>query len=107
LFNNAVLEEETGSKKADIDTIRAEIMKYHIAADEILRVSNNMMDYPMFRVQATKIKDKLYNAAIVLRKALLDELSTWCNTSVIFIETTYDDMAMRISTVPNNERELV
>lgn len=64
LFNNAALEEETGSKKADIDTIKAEIMKYHVAADEILRVSNNMMDFPMFRVQANKIKDKLYRSAI-------------------------------------------
>ena len=64
MFNNTALEEETGSKKADIDTIKAEIMKYHVAADEILRVSNNMMDFPMFRVQATKIKDKLYRSAI-------------------------------------------
>jgi hypothetical protein len=50
LFNNAQLEEETGDKKATIEAIEAEIMKYHVAADEILKVSNNMMDYPMFRV---------------------------------------------------------
>jgi len=82
-------------------------MKYHLAADKIQQVSNNMMDYPMFRVQATKIKDKLYNAAINMRKALLDELSTWCNTTVIHIENTYDEMAVKISTAPTNERELV
>lgn len=61
----------------------------------------------MFRVQASKIKEKLYNAAISLRKALLDELSAWCNSTVVFIENTYEDMAIRISTTPQNERELV
>jgi len=65
------------------------------------------MDYPMFRVQASKIKEKLYNAAISLRKALLDELSAWCNSTVVFIENTYEDMAIKISTTPQNERELV
>ena len=72
-----------------------------------MRVSNNSMDYPMFRVEAQKIKEKLHTAATNARKSLLDELSSWCNTTVIHIENTYEDMAEKISTTPTNERELV
>lgn len=107
LFNNDKLMEETGNKKASIEVIHEEILKYHVAADEIQKISNNIMDYPMFRVQAQKIKEKLYNAAINIRKSLLDELSNWCNSTVLHIENTYEDMAVKISTVPMNERELV
>jgi hypothetical protein len=41
---------ETGSAKADIKTIRSEILKYHNAADEILNLSNDWVDTPMFRL---------------------------------------------------------
>jgi hypothetical protein len=65
------------------------------------------MNYPMFRVEARKIKEKLYTCATNLRKQLLDELSTWCRTTVEHIETTYEEMAVKISTVPQNEKEMV
>jgi hypothetical protein len=59
LFQNKLLLAETGSAKADIKTIRSEILKYHNAADEILNLSNDWVDTPMFRLQATKIKETL------------------------------------------------
>jgi dynein heavy chain, axonemal len=107
LFNNASLVEETGSKKADIEVIRNEILKYHNAAEEIQRISNDFMNYPMFRVEAAKIKDKLFTSATNIRSQLLEELSAWCLNTVEHIENTYEEMAVRISTVPQNEKELV
>jgi hypothetical protein len=50
LFDNKELLETTGNKKADIKTIREAILLYHKAADEILNLSNDWIDTPMFRV---------------------------------------------------------
>jgi hypothetical protein len=59
LFDNKELVDANGSPKADIKTIREAINKYHIAADEILNLSNDFIDTPMFRVQAQKLKETL------------------------------------------------
>lgn len=45
--------------KQNLETIRAEIERFYNAEEEILNVSNNFMDYPMFRVKAEKLKNLL------------------------------------------------
>jgi hypothetical protein len=61
----------------------------------------------MFRIQTAKIKDHLSKAALKIRDKLIESVETWCNNSVKMIEDTYNAMSERISTVPQNEKELV
>ena len=59
LFANKELKEATGNPKVDLNTIRKTINTYHISAEEILNLSNDYIETPMFRVQAEKLKKKL------------------------------------------------
>lgn len=61
----------------------------------------------MFRVQTAKIKDTLSKAALKIRDKLIESVETWCNNNVNQIQDTYIAMQERISTVPQNEKELV
>ena len=61
----------------------------------------------MFRVQTAKIKDTLSKAALKIRDKLIESVESWCNNSVNTIQETYFAMQERISTIPQNEKELV
>jgi hypothetical protein len=107
LFDNKELLDANGSPKADIMTIRETINKYHIAADEILNLSNDFIDTPMFRVQAQKLKETLSQAALKLRNRLIEAVEKWCNDTVRHIEKTFLDMETTIRKIPADEKELV
>jgi len=97
LFAN---QENEGGPKVSINLIREQIKIYHVAAEEILNLSNDSIETPMFRVQATKIKDTLSKAALKIRDKLIESVETWCNNNVNSIQDTYIAMQERISTVP-------
>ena len=46
-----------------LEEIEKESLRYHEAEEEILNISNNHVDFPMFRVQAEKLKRELSKAA--------------------------------------------
>lgn len=56
LFNNKELLASKGSEKADIKDIRETILSFHHAVEEISNLSNDWIDTPMFRVQASSLK---------------------------------------------------
>lgn len=41
-----------GDEKAPLNEIREKIMHYKIAYDDIMNLSNDVVDYPLFRVMA-------------------------------------------------------
>ena len=107
LFNNKDLKEAGGTGKADMETIGEAIEKYHKSAEEILNLTNNHIDTPMFRVVCTKIKDNLANQALKIRDRLIDAVQKWCADTVNHIDNTFRDMQKQIMTPPTNEKELV
>lgn len=107
LFNDKDRKEETGSGKANIEDIAAEIAKYHQAAEEIENLTNNHIDTPMFRVVAAKIKDQLSSRALTIRDKLIEAVKNWCYETVNYIDKTFIDMRKQINTPPTNEKELV
>jgi hypothetical protein len=53
----------SGEEKADIDEIRRQIDLYETASYEILNVSNNTVEYPLFRIEVAHLKESLFKAA--------------------------------------------
>ena len=73
LLSNKEQLEATGGKsgKVSLELIREQIQKYHDAAEEILNLSNDFIDTPMFRVQCQKMKKKLSETALSIRDKLI------------------------------------
>lgn len=79
LFAN---QENEGGPKVSIELIKEQIEIYHIAAEEIMNLSNDQIETPMFRVQTAKIKDTLSKAALKIRDKLIESVENWCNNNV-------------------------
>ena len=53
------IKEEGDQPKAPIEEIRAALEKFHVAEMEIMNISNDVINYPFFRVMAGDLKNKL------------------------------------------------
>jgi hypothetical protein len=72
-----------------LDAIRAEIQRFFEAEEEILNISNNLNDFPMFRVKAEKLKRSLAGFARKLKKRICEKTYDWCTSSVEHINKTF------------------
>ena len=106
LFNKPITEENP-SEKADYAEIAAKLNQFHSAEYEILNISNDIVDFPIFQVKAQDLKQRLAKEAKAIKERLSERVYRWCSDSVKHISTTYDNMQKRISKVPENEEELV
>ena len=57
------LSEEVTDKKAALQVIHDAVEKFHIAEYEISNLSNDIVDFPIFRVDAKDLKSKLAKTA--------------------------------------------
>lgn len=87
--------------------LRERIQHYDTAFNKIQNLSNDIVDFPLFRVMAAKIKEQLSNQAAKIKDKLLENVYNYCKKTVEKIFQTYDQMNKTITTEPNNERELV
>ena len=106
LFNRPITEENK-DKKAPYEEIAAQLTKYHEAEYEILNISNDVVNFPIFQVKAGDLKQKLAKEANAIKMKLAEAVYNWCSDSVKYISTTFDNMQKRIGKVPDNEEELV
>ena len=90
-----------------LDAIREQIERFYQAEVEILNVSNNQVEFPMFRVQADGLKKQLAEKAREIKRKLCERTYKWCMDSVRYISSTYSTMEKRIAKQPNDEAELV
>lgn len=96
-----------GDEKAALNDIREKIQHYKQAYDEIMNLSNDIVDFPLFRVMAQNMKNNLGHQAEKIKEKLLEGVYKYCQKSVEHINKTYEDMNKQIMTDPTNERELV
>jgi len=96
-----------GEEKASIKDLKEKILHYDKAYNEILNLSNDVMDFPLFRVMAGKMKEQLAQQALKIKEKLLENVYDWCKRSVEKIYKTYEEMNKTIMKEPTNERELV
>ena len=57
------------------------MLKFELAEYEILNISNDVVDFTLYNVQAAKIKDRLSDSARKSKHAVLEALSKWCSES--------------------------
>jgi hypothetical protein len=110
LFNNKERAAETENEadiKADIQEIRATLRKFDQAADDIMVLSNDDVDYQMFRIKALDLKKTLCEKANKIKQSILDQAATWCKEKVLYIYTTYRNMQEEITKTPMDEKQLV
>lgn len=93
--------------KLPLDAIKEEITRFHEAEEEILNISNNLCDFPMFRVKAAKLKNSLAGYARKLKRRICEKTYEWCTSSVDHIDKTFTYMEQRIQKTPQDEQELV
>jgi hypothetical protein len=70
-------------------------------------VSNNVVDFPIFRVMAGDLKTKLAKMAGDLKNLVLKSVEGWCTDSVVHMKVTYNEMQTRIGKTPEDEAQLV
>ena len=99
--------EEGGEDKKDIEEISEALEKFHVAEMEILNISNDVINYPLFRVMAKDLKTKLADQANSIKMKILEGCEKWCRNTVRHIEETYQTMQKNITKPPQNEMELV
>ena len=102
-----LIKELFGENKAPLKEIREKIKHYDDAYIAILNLSNDVVDYPMFRVMAAKMKEQLSHQANKVKETLLENVYTFCKKTVEKIFQSYDQINKVIMTEPQNERELV
>jgi hypothetical protein len=78
-----------------------------LAEYEILNISNDVVDFPVFQVKAADLKQRLAKEAGAIKQRLIERTYQWCNDSVKHISTTFDLMQKRIGKLPEDEEELV
>ena len=72
-----------------------------------MNLSNNDVDYQMFRVRAEKLKGYLKEKAASIKDYLIKAVDAWCTERIIYIHNTYSHMDEEINKMPSNEKELV
>lgn len=97
---------EDGAKKS-LEEIKQVIISYEKAHYEIMTLSEDEVNFRIFRVMAKKIKEQLGDAADKIRIAVLDATYNHCVTTVNETRKTYNDMQDKITHEPLNERELL
>ena len=89
LFDRTITEENT-EKKATFETIAEMIQQYHTAEYEILNISNDVVDFPIFQVRAQDLKQRLAKEANGIKTALIERVYQWCGDAVKHISGTFD-----------------
>lgn len=67
-----------GDEKAPLNEIREKIQHYKQAYDEIMNLSNDIVDFPLFRVMAQNMKNNLGHQAEKIKEKLLEGVYKYC-----------------------------
>lgn len=71
-----------GEQKASLKELRERIQGFENAHNEILNLSNDVVDFPLFRVMAGKMKEQLSHQAAKIKEKLLESVYNYCKKTV-------------------------
>jgi hypothetical protein len=93
--------------KVPLEEIKAQIEHYEQANYEIMTLSEDEVDFRIFRVMSKKLKSQLGDKALEWKTMILDATYNFCTESVANVFKIYNDMQERILHDPINEKELI
>jgi hypothetical protein len=97
---------EGGGKKT-LEEIKEQIEHYQQAYYEIMTLSEDEVNYRIFRVMAKKFKLELSDQATKIKDKILEATYNYCVETVNDVYKTYTMMQDKITHEPKDERELI
>lgn len=92
--------------KVSLEEIKEKILEYEQAHYEIMTLSEDEVDFRIFRVMAKRLKEQLAEAAAKIKQEILDATYKHCTDTVTSVFKTYNEMQDKITHEPINEKEL-
>lgn len=77
-----LVKELFGEEKKPLDELRQAVTYYDKAYYEIMNLSNDVVDFPLFRVMAKDMKEGLGKQANKIKETLMDNINKYCKTTV-------------------------
>lgn len=93
--------------KKPLQEIREALEFYDQTYEDILNTSNNYVNFPIFKVEAKSLKEKLADQADKIKKAILEATHDYCIKTVNDVLDEYKFMREKINTDPKDEAILV
>ena len=93
--------------KQPIEVIREQIEFYDKTYYDILNTSNDEEAFPIFKVEAKKLKNDLSNQADKMKQVILKATRDFCVKTINDVLDEYDFMRKKIDTDPETEEILV
>ena len=93
--------------KVPLEEIKAQIEHYDKAHYEIMTLSEDEVDFRIFRVMSKKLKSQLGDKAMEWKTMILDATYSFCTESVANVFKIYNEMQEKILHDPINEKELI
>jgi hypothetical protein len=93
--------------KVPLAEIKAQIEHYDKAYYEINTLSEDEVDFRIFRVMSKKLKTQLGDKALEWKNMILDATYNFCTESVANVFKIYNEMQEKILHDPINEKELI
>jgi hypothetical protein len=103
----AVDEETNETYKKPLEDIKVQIEHYEQAHYEIMTLSEDEVDFRIFRVMAKEMKRDLGDQAMKHKERILDATYNYCTETVASVLKTYYEMKATIDHDPINEKELI
>ena len=97
---------EEGAKRS-LEEIKEKILHYEDAFYKIMTLSEDEVDYRIFRVMSKKLKEQLGEEANKIKERILEATYNYCTDTVNDVFKTYNNMQDKIMHDPINEKELV
>ena len=97
---------EEGQKKT-LQEIRETVLHYDRANYEIMTLTEDEVNFRIFRIQAKKMKESLGDEANKIKERILEATYNYCVDTVNEVRKTYIDMQDKITHEPVDERELM
>jgi len=94
-------------EKKPIEEIREELEFYEKTYFDICNTSNDYVDFPIFKIEAKSLKEKLAEQAQKIKNSILEATHNYCIKTVSDVLDEYKFMKEKIGTDPKDEEILV
>lgn len=107
LIHNLFGDGTEANPKKSMEEIKEQILHYEQAHYEIMTLSEDEVDFRIFRVIAKNLKEELGDQANKIKEKILDQTYKYCTDTVTDVFKTYSDMKSKIMHEPADEKELI
>ncbi len=90
-------------KSPSIETIRQKLDDYSRASYEVQTLSTDLVQFSMFQINATMVKQYLAHRAEKLKGIMVHAIQKYCSHTIQAIETQYKEMISRLDEKPTSK----